>query len=1123
MDSVTDTGQQPEAVVAERRITSVLFGDLVGFTPLSEHRDPEETRELLSRYFAECRTVMSRYGGTIEKFIGDAVMAVWGVPVAHEDDAERAVRAGLELVEAIEILGREVGGAGLSMRVGIVTGEVAVTVGATAEGMVAGDAVNTASRVQSIAVPGQVWVDDATRTLTVAAITYQSTGEHELKGKLERVPLFQAKTVVASVGGGQRVDGLEAPMVGRDRELRLVKELFHATEEAGRPKLVVLDGEPGVGKSRLAWEFEKYIDGLSATIRWHRGRCLSYGEGVAFWALAEALRTRLGLVESDTGSVVADQLDESLERYVGDGDERAWLRPRLAALVGASEDPGNFAKEDLFMAWTTFLERLADGGHPVVLVIDDAQHADSGLLDFIDHVMVSAESAIFVLALARPELLARRHDLGGRRATVVRLDPLDHQAMSELVDGLVVGLPAEARSALVSRSEGIPLFAVETVRALIDRDVVVPRGGRYVPATGVDLDLETLGAPASLQALVAARLDALTPDERRVVCEASVLGLSFTREGLAAFGETPEGLDSTLESLRRKEVFALQQDRFSSELGQYRFVQGVVRQVAYATQSRRDRKQRHLAAAEHLLSQEDSIDELSVVIAQHLLDAVDASGPGDSGTAELTRKATALIVRSASRARKLGAPQDALHLYEEALKRTDDVLEAAHLRVSAASSAFACSEFERLAELASDALATFDERHLPVDAGIAAAWYGYAQIGMQDNAGAIEAIQPRWDSLQDVEGAGRAMLLLAKTLCVAHAGLGDFDKMAEVADRRLVLAEAAGDYDAVAHTQLQLGIRYVSIGAPATARALYESTASIAREHGLTERLAMALNNIATIDISRDLEEALRVSLEALETSRRSGVIGSVAFALLNHWLALWTAGRLHDAQSLLSESREIGADPTSTVIKAVCQVWIAEATGTAVPAEPPAASTDSESDLAWLANLQITRARLSGDTTSAARLAEESLPHLLAAAGLDDDFMHLWPPLILAALEADDVQLAERFLEPVASAAPGIVAPAVRGQFRRLRGLVGAARGDDPVTVEKDLRTGVEILTDFGAVIAAAQARDELGRWLVTQSRSDEGDELIAAAQATFLDIGALGWVHDEVTEASALGMATR
>ena len=220
-------------------------------------------------------------------------MAVWGVPTTHEDDAERAVRAGLELVNPIAAMGADLGVPDLAMRVGIVTGEVAVTLGAEQQGMVAGDAVNTAARVQSAAAPGQVWVDETTRLLTTSAITYVDVGSHAMKGKADPVPLWAVRAVVAAVGGAQRADGLEAPHVGRDRELRLVKELFHGVEESGRPALLVVDGEPGVGKSRLGWEFEKYSDGLQPPVRWHSGRCLSYGEGVAFYALAEAIRGRL--------------------------------------------------------------------------------------------------------------------------------------------------------------------------------------------------------------------------------------------------------------------------------------------------------------------------------------------------------------------------------------------------------------------------------------------------------------------------------------------------------------------------------------------------------------------------------------------------------------------------------------------------------------------------------------------------------------------------------------------------------------------------------------------------------------------------------------------------------------
>ena len=653
--------------VAERRVTSVLFGDLVGFTPLSESKDSEEVRELLSAYFQHCRVIVGRYGGVIEKFIGDAVMAVWGVPVAHEDDAERAVRAGLELVAMVAALGDEVSAPGLAQRVGIVTGEVAVTVGATAEGMVAGDAVNTAARVQSAAAPGQVWVDEVTRGLASAAITFDDVGEHELKGKAEPMRLWQAGVVVAEVGGGQRVDGLEAPMSGRSRELRLLKELFHATEESQRPRLVVVDGDPGIGKSRLVWEFEKYVDGLTATTRWHRGRCLSYGEGVAFWALAEAFRARLGLTEGDTGDIVQRQLEDTLAEFVPETDERDWLRPRLAALVGASAT-GEFARDDLFAAWTAFLEHLADTSSAAVLVLDDAHHADDGLLDFVDYVLATARAPVFVLALARPELLMRRPELGGRRTTVLRLDPLDDTAMAALVDGLVVGLPDDTRRALVSRAEGVPLFAVETVRALIDRDMVLPRGGRYVPSDEVTLDLNAIGAPASLQALVAARLDALTVDERRVVSDASVLGMSFTRQGLDALGADGTQLDDVLGSLSRREILAVQTDRFSAERGQYRFVQSVVRQVAYGMLSKRDRKIRHLAAADFIESLVEDTDEFAVVIAQHLLDALDTCSSGDPDIDDLEARACGFLERAAARATKLGAPADATRLLEAAIE-----------------------------------------------------------------------------------------------------------------------------------------------------------------------------------------------------------------------------------------------------------------------------------------------------------------------------------------------------------------------------------------------------------------------------------------------------------------------
>jgi class 3 adenylate cyclase len=272
----SDAGARAEAAhVAERRLVSVLFADLVGFTSHSESRDAEEVRELLSRYFESCRRVISLYGGTVEKFIGDAVMAVWGTPTALEDDAERAVRAALDLVAMVAALGQEVGAPELRARAGVLTGEAAVTVGAEGEGMVAGDLVNAASRIQASAPPGAVLVGETTKEATEAAVAYDDAGLHELRGKTEPVRLWRALRIVAGTRGALRSEALEAPFVGRDRELRLVKELFHASAEEQRAQVLSVSGIAGIGKTRLSWEFEKYIDGLAGDIWWHRGRCLS--------------------------------------------------------------------------------------------------------------------------------------------------------------------------------------------------------------------------------------------------------------------------------------------------------------------------------------------------------------------------------------------------------------------------------------------------------------------------------------------------------------------------------------------------------------------------------------------------------------------------------------------------------------------------------------------------------------------------------------------------------------------------------------------------------------------------------------------------------------------------------
>ncbi|HEY5275836.1 MAG TPA: adenylate/guanylate cyclase domain-containing protein, partial [Coriobacteriia bacterium] len=495
--AVRDGGSHPvltprnPAPVAERRLVSVLFADLVGFTTLAEGRDAEDTRELLARYFDLSRDVIGRYGGTVEKFIGDAVMAVWGAPTSHEDDAERAVRAGLELVDAVKALGP-----GIAARAGILSGEAAVTIGATNQGMVAGDLVNTASRLQSVAPPGAVLVGEGTQRASSKAIAFEAVGDQHLKGKTAPVPAWRALRVVAERGGRKRAETLEAPFVGRDDELRLLKDLFHATGRERRPRLVSVTGIGGIGKTRLAWELEKYLDGLVEPILWHEGRSPAYGEGITFWALGEMVRRRAGLVETDDERTTRLKIAEALATHVPDRDERRWVEPALLALLGI--DTGAVDAEQLFAAWRTFFERLAATA-PVVMVFEDLQWADPGLLDFVDHVLEwSRGFPIFVLTLARPELLERRPDWGaGKRSfNSIFLEPLPAGAMRELLAGLVPGLPARAVTAIVDRADGIPLYAVETVRMLLAEGRLALDGDVYRPVG----DLTTLAVPETLTA-----------------------------------------------------------------------------------------------------------------------------------------------------------------------------------------------------------------------------------------------------------------------------------------------------------------------------------------------------------------------------------------------------------------------------------------------------------------------------------------------------------------------------------------------------------------------------------------------------------------------------------------------
>jgi class 3 adenylate cyclase/tetratricopeptide (TPR) repeat protein len=1088
--------------VAERRITSVLFGDLVGFTTASESRDQEESRELLSRFFDGCRQVVGRYGGTIEKFIGDAVMAVWGVPTAHEDDAERAVRAGMELTRMVVELGADLGASDLAMRVGIVTGEVAVTIGAEQQGMVAGDPVNTASRVQSIAAPGEVWVDETTRLLTSGAISYAEVGSHTLKGKADPVALWSARAVVGAIGGNQREDGLESPFVGRERELRLVRELFHAAGDTARAGLLVVDGEPGVGKTRLGWELFKYIDGLAQGTYWHQGRCLAYGEGIAYWALAEAVRLRLLRLVGRDGDDEQDDdavqlVAEGLAVAVPDEEERAWLAPRVGALLGGGSI-GTFAREELFTAWVTFFDRVS-AGEEVVLLIDDAQHADDGLLAFVEYLLEAATFPCLVVLLTRPGLIERRPALAtNRRATLLHLGALEERDMTALVNGLVAGLPPDVCSALVQRAEGIPLYAVETVRSLIDRDLVVPRRGQYV-LVDPDLDLAAVGAPASLQALIAARLDALGPEERTVVNQGSILGLSFTLDSVRELCRGVD-LDRAVEELLRLQILTRDTNRLSADYGQLRFVQSVVRQVAYGTLSRHDRKAGHLAAAQYLDDHAEGATEIDAVVAQHYLDALDAV-PDDPGAPELASKAIALLVRAADRAHSLGVPEDAAAHLKTALVHAADGHVRADLQRQRASVLRDAGRYDEAVALGKEAAEAFDALGDDVAAARAVAVWARSLGQRGEWSASLDLARPRFEAMQGREDALRATLDLAQVLSGGELALG-LDMLGTL-DVRIRLADRLGDVHQLAESIGALGNAYMSSGAPKAGEIFHEAAARLAREHQMWQSLGLTLSNLASARLERDLEASADSSREALSVLARTGVRMATAVAQFNLASALNGMGRWGELDEVLSSAREL-KESAFNQAAVYCATTAALDRGLPVPPVPEhrPPSGDAFADRAWDLFESAALAVAAGDRVGACADATRAAETLHGVSGTSDDFVWMFGLAGSLAAELGDEQRMTALMRLIED--PDRLPAGTRGHYLRLLGL--SLRDTEPDRVEPLLREAAESFEEWGSPLWRARTTADLGLWLERQGRAEEAATELAAARSAYEEMGAHG-----------------
>jgi len=627
---------EPGRTGEERRIVSVLFVDLVGFTSRAERLDPEDVRAILTPYHERARTELERFGGTVEKFVGDAVMAVFGAPTAYGDDAERAVRAAIAIRDWA-------GEDGLQVRLAVNTGEAIVTLEARpghGEAMVAGDVVNTAARLQSAAPVGAVLVGEHTHSATRGSIEYRPAQPVRAKGKAEPIRAWLALRAV--VAAGERAPA-PVPLVGRDDELAMLRSIWERVAGEGRSRLVTVFGPAGIGKSRLALEFAQHV--AAGGGRAIRGRSTPYGASSPYSAFAQHVKQVAGVFDSDELDDARRKLRRGLEELLGpaSAEEHA---PPLEILVGIEGEDAVAERETLFFSARVLVEALAREA-PTLLVFEDIHWADASLLDLLETLASRARDVpLLLLALARPEILSERPGWGGGLPayTALPLERLSDEASRTLAERLLERLEAaDAPAEVVARTgEGNPLFIEELAASLAEHST---RDAGHLPT--------------SVRAIVSARLDALPPGERSVLVDASVVGRVFWRGALAEM-EPRDGLSAVLGSLEERDL--IRREAVSRIVGdqQFAFKHGLIHDVAYATLPRAARRDRHAAVARYLQATTSGAGQSHEALGHHFREA------GDS------ERAVEHLVAAAEQAGRGWAKERALTLYGEAFELLPD-------------------------------------------------------------------------------------------------------------------------------------------------------------------------------------------------------------------------------------------------------------------------------------------------------------------------------------------------------------------------------------------------------------------------------------------------------------------
>jgi class 3 adenylate cyclase/tetratricopeptide (TPR) repeat protein len=1061
--------------VEERKVVSVVFCDLVGSTARAERLDPEDVRAELSSFHARVRAELERRGGTVEKFIGDAVVAVFGAPVVHEDDPERAVWAAL----AIRDWAADEGGA--EVRLAVNTGEALVTVGArpeTGEGLVAGDVINTAARLQSAAPVNGVLVGEVTQRATERAIEYREHPPVEAKGKHEPVPVWEAVAARSLFG----VDVELRPrtrLVGRTRELdQLLGALARARVER-EPQLVTIVGVPGMGKSRLVQELSAVIDRDPELIRWRQGRSLPYGQGVSFWALSEMVKAEAGILESDAAGVAEAKLREVVARVCAAADVD-WIGAVVRPLIGIAEDSGGSDRRaEAFAGWRRFIEGLADE-RTSVLVFEDLHWADDGLLDFVDGLVDWATDVpLLVVATARPELLARRAHWGGGKpnATTLSLTPLSESETAELVHAVLerAVLPADVQAAVLARAGGNPLYAEEFARLVATRGSV---------ANG------DLPVPDSPQGLISARLDALTRGEKELLQDAAVLGKVFWRGALTA-GRAANELDDALRALERKEF--VRRDRRSSVEGeeQYAFRHVLVRDVAYAQIPRAARAERHQRAAAWIETRVRA-EDAAELLAYHYASALEYARAAGLEVSELTGRARSALCDAARRAVALNAYVNATRFYEDALALTpEDDPEWPRLALDhAEATAYVdVTNGDRFLERAREALAAGEPDDAARSEMVLAEfrWLRGDRVGADVHFRAAEALTAH---IRDPAARMRVLANLGRFTMLCD----EYERATALAQTALELAEQLGRDDMCAHALNTLGIARVGAGDNGGLDDL-EKSCELSRRVGGPEYLR-ATGNLASVLFNvGQLRRAAELHHEALAIAK------DIGYEEPTRWLSTEIAiddeigGKWTEARAMVDElipgysASPFWIEPQTRVCRArmlIAEGDLAQATADverALELTEAGRSFQSQCDpLSFRARLHAELGELDG-----ARRRTVELVGLWAetrSAHLNQWVFEAW----YAARCTDEEA---RLDAAIATMPPNPWAEVAAAMIRR------------------DFAAAAFRLDEMGAISAAALARLGAAEWLVEQRRSAEATEYIERSVAFWRSVGATAYAR--------------